>query len=575
MTYRERYQQWLESPIIDEKTKAELRELEGNEKEIEERFYRTLEFGTGGLRGIIGAGTNRMNQYTVMRATQGLANYILKQGTEAVGMGVAIAHDSRRCSDEYAEVTARVLAANGIKAYLFSELQPTPVLSFTVRALKCTAGVVITASHNPKEYNGYKAYWADGGQLVPEPAEAVIREVEAVNGIEDVKLIELDEAQCEGLIAAVPDAVLEDYITRVCALSIDRMAAERARQIKVVYTPLHGAGNIPVRRVLEQIGFTQVHVVPEQEKPDTEFSTVASPNPENPEAFALAIEQAKEVDADVIVGTDPDADRVGVVIRNASDSYVVLDGNQTGALLIDYVLRAKKEMETLPRRGVLIKTVVTSELGAVIAKDYGIEVEDTLTGFKFICEIMKELESQPEREFVFGYEESFGYLAGDFVRDKDAVIATMLICEMTAYYKSQEKNLYQALEAIWEKYGAFCETQKAVYMEGKTGMEQISTIMAELRSKPFSEICGKKVVKIEDFKTQTRRSIETGETEAIRLRSSNVLKYWLEDGSWVAARPSGTEPKIKFYFSTLGKTYAEAQRENEALKKAVLQHAGL
>lgn len=570
MDYQTQYQEWLSSDFIDEKTKQELRLIQKDEKEIEDRFYRTLEFGTGGLRGVIGAGTNRMNEYTVMRATQGLANYISQQGEEAMDRGVAIAHDSRRCSPEFAEVTARVFAANGIKAYLYPQLEPTPVLSFTVRELNCIAGIVITASHNPKEYNGYKAYWEDGGQLVPEPAEKVIQEVDAVEGLEAVKVISKEEGVNTGMIEIICDDVLVNYVDRVCSLSIDPDIKEKAKAIKIVYTPIHGSGKEPVVRVLNQIGYPNVVVVPEQSEPDSEFSTVSSPNPENSEAFELAIEQSKAIDADVIVGTDPDADRVGVVVKDSEGNYKVLDGNQTGALLTDYILRAAKQTNTIPDDGVLIKTIVTSELGAEIARSYGLEVIDTLTGFKFIGEKMLEFEQSKEKSFVFGYEESYGYLAGDFVRDKDAVIATMLICEMTAYYKAEGKNLYQALQAIWEKYGAYKESQTAITMKGKTGMEKIASIMTSFRESPIESIDDVAVTNIEDYSTSIAKDVITGKEIPINLRKSNVLKYWFKDGSWLAIRPSGTEPKIKFYFSTQGETIEEATAKNETMTKAAL-----
>jgi phosphoglucomutase len=570
MDYIEKYENWLASSYIDEDTKKELISIQGNEKEIEDRFYKDLEFGTGGLRGIIGAGSNRMNQYTVAMATQGLANYICKAGEEAKENGVAIAYDSRRKSADFALDAALVLCANGIKVYLYSELQPTPVLSYTVRELGTTAGIVVTASHNPPEYNGYKVYWDDGGQLPPERADAVIAEIAEVGGFDGIRTMTENDALDQNLLHYIGEEVLSKYIEKVKDLCINKdLVKNVGKELKVIYTPIHGSGNKPVRRVLKELGFEQVQVVPDQELPDPDFSTVDYPNPEDKAAFALAIKQGQKNGADLIIGTDPDCDRVGVVVKNQGGEYITLTGNQTGALLVHYMLSALKSQGRLPENGCIIKTIVTSELGRKIGESFDITTIDTLTGFKFIAEKIQEFQESGSHTFLLGFEESYGYLAGDFVRDKDAVIASMLICEMAAYYYSKGMTLYEGLLDIWEKYGYFVESLKSIQMPGKEGMEKVKILMDNLRNNKLKEVGGIKVSCIEDYLTSRRESLKGGKIEKIDLPVSNVLKYKLEDGSWFCIRPSGTEPKIKLYFSVIGGTQQEAEEKNKKLMDAV------
>ena len=570
MNYKEKYKLWLDSPIIDKGTKQELSALDGNEKEIEDRFYKDLEFGTGGLRGVIGAGSNRMNKYTVAKATQGLANYIIKAGPDAISQGVAIAYDSRRKSPDFAMDAALVLCANGIKAYLYSELQPTPVLSFSVRELGATAGIVVTASHNPPEYNGYKVYWNDGGQVPPHMDNEIINEVNKVNNFEEIKTVAEQVARDNGLLQIIGEEVLSKYIQRVKDLCIDKdMVAEKGKDLKVIYTPIHGSGNKPVRRVLKELGFEHVTVVPEQEMPDSEFSTVLYPNPEEKEVFTLAIELAKSKGADVIIGTDPDCDRVGVVVKNKQGDYITLTGNQTGALLVHYCLNALKALNKLPENGCIIKTIVTSEMGRIIADSFGIETIDTLTGFKFIGEKIKEFEETGSHMFLLGYEESYGYLAGDFVRDKDAVIASMLICEMATYYKSRGMSLYEGLISLWDEYGYFQESLKSIKMAGKEGMEKIKDLMDGLRENKPQSIGGIQITSIEDYQESKTLDMINGTVTDIKLPVSNVLKFKLADGSWYCVRPSGTEPKVKIYFSVIGDNIENAQKKNQDLMDVV------
>lgn len=566
MDYRERYKQWLDSPIIDEATKEELRSIAGDEKEIEDRFYKDLEFGTGGLRGIIGAGSNRINRYTVGKATQGLANYIKSQGKDAMDRGVAIAYDSRRCSSEFANHAALVLNANCIKTYIYEELQPTPILSYTVRSLGTIAGIVVTASHNPPEYNGYKVYWEDGAQVTNNRDVEIIREVKKVEDFSSVKLMDEEEAKKKGLYNIVGQDIIDSYIAKVKALSVNKdIIREMGSDLKIVYTPLHGSGNKPVRRVLKELGFKHVSVVPEQEHPDPNFSTVRYPNPEERESLELAIELAKKEGADIVIGTDPDCDRVGVVVRNRDGEYIGLTGNQVGALLVEYYLGALKAEGRLPHDAIVIKTIVTSELGAEIAKHYGAEVVNTLTGFKFICGKIREFEETGYGTFVFGYEESYGYLAGDFVRDKDGVIASMLICEMAAYYKSKGMTLYDALEDIWDRFGYYRDELRTITLVGKEGMEKIKSIMEGLRRHQPHEMAGVEVEEIEDYRESKKVNLKTGEESSIDLPKSNVLKYKLVDDSWFAIRPSGTEPKIKLYFSVKGEDRQLVDKRMEQL----------
>lgn len=554
----EQYQLWLNDPAIDDATKKELAAIANEPKEIEDRFYRDLEFGTGGLRGVIGAGTNRINPYTVARATQGLAQFVNKTGKP--NPSVVIAYDSRNQSPEFALEAAKVLAGNGIKAYVFESLRPTPELSFAVRVLKATAGIVITASHNPPEYNGYKVYGDDGGQLVPHQAEQVIAEIQQVQSFADVKRATRSQAESSGMLQWIGQDLDDQYIEAVTAVSLNKDLVKRmSDRFRIVFTPLHGAGNLSVRAVLAAIGFDQVEVVAEQELPDAKFSTVKSPNPEEKEAFALAIRQAKETDADIIIGTDPDCDRMGAVVKDANGEYFVLSGNQSGAIMVDYLLGSLKERGELPANGVVIKTVVTSEMGAVIAKHYGVDTINTLTGFKYIGEKMTQFEASREAEFLFGYEESYGYLAGNYARDKDAVIASMLICEAAAYYKNKGKTLYEVLQDLYERHGYFLESLESRTMKGKDGVEQIQSIMRDWRNNPPAQVNGQQVVKVEDFSLGL-----------YGLPAENVLKYTLADNSWFCLRPSGTEPKIKVYFAVCSNSAQAASEAIQGLVQAVM-----
>ncbi|MFC5451409.1 phospho-sugar mutase [Paenibacillus aestuarii] len=552
------YQLWLDDPSIDARTKEELLAIREDAKEIEDRFYKDLEFGTGGLRGVIGAGTNRINIYTVGRASQGLAQYVRGTGTEAPS--IAIAYDSRHMSPEFALEAALVFAGNGIKAYVFEALRPTPQLSFAVRQLGATAGVVITASHNPPEYNGYKVYGADGGQLVPEFAEQVIAEVQGVDSFDKVKKLSQAEAEAKGLLQWLGADMDAQYIEAVSAVSQNsETIKEISDDFRIVFTPLHGTGNMPVREVLKKVGFGQVRVVAEQEQPDAQFSTVKSPNPEEREAFTIAIEQAKAWNADIIVGTDPDADRMGAVVKDANGEYFVLTGNQSGAIIVNYLLSSLKEKGKLPANGVVIKTIVTSEMGAAIAGHYGIPTLNTLTGFKYIGEKMTQFERTGEHTFLFGYEESYGYLAGEYARDKDAIIAAMLICEAAAYYKKQGKTLYDVLQELYASFGYFLEKLESKTLKGKDGVEQIRRIMEAWRTSPPSEINGISVAEVEDYDQGING-----------LPRENVLKFKLADGSWFCLRPSGTEPKIKFYFAVKGASNTEAAQQLDGIIQYVL-----
>ncbi len=559
---RKTYELWLESPCFDEATKSELYSIKDDWPEIEDRFFKELQFGTAGLRGVIGAGTNRMNVYTVRKATQGLADCISCEGEAAKARGVVITYDSRRMSREFSEAAALVLAANGIKTYLFKDLRATPELSFAIRYLNCMAGIVVTASHNPKEYNGYKVYWEDGAQIATERAESIIASIAKINDFAAIPVLSKEEALTKGLLVYLDEQVDDQYITAVKKQSIRSDIINKvAGDFKVVYTPLHGTGNRPVRRVLKEIGFKNVYVVPEQELPDSEFSTVRYPNPEDKKAFQLSIELAKGKEAQLVLATDPDCDRVGAVVKNDSGEYVVLTGNQTGALLVDYILKQRKEAEHLPDNGAIIKTIVTSEMGADIAKGYGVEVMNTLTGFKYIGEKIKQFEAAGDKTFLFGYEESYGYLAGTYARDKDAVVTSMLICEMAAYYYDQGMNLYQALMALYDKYGYYLEDLKSITLAGKEGLEKIGWIMECFRGNPPAVIGDSKVIVVEDYARQQNRT----------LPKANVLKFILEDDGWVCLRPSGTEPKLKIYAGVKGNTLQES-RERLAQTIAWMVH---
>ncbi|MBR4015917.1 MAG: phospho-sugar mutase [Anaerotignum sp.] len=556
--YQMRYHQWLEDPSIDEKTKAELKSIAENELEIKERFYKELEFGTGGLRGIIGNGSNRLNAYTVGKATQGLANYIKKEGTGA--KGVAIAYDSRHMSPEFAERAALVLAGNGIPAYVYPSLRPTPMLSFAVRELGCTAGIVITASHNPPEYNGYKVYWADGAQVVAPRDRDIIAQVNGVTEFGQICSMEKADAVAKGLYRVIGGEIDALFDKNVLSQSLcPERIARMAEKLNIVYTSLHGSGNLPVRRVLEKAGFKRVFVVPEQELPDADFTTVGYPNPEDPKVFTLAKKLAEEKNADVIVGTDPDCDRVGAVVKNNDGEYVVLTGNMIGALLTEYILARRQEQGKLPADGVVIKTVVSTELIDPICNAYGVEKMDVLTGFKFIGEKIKEFEEQGGHTFLFGFEESYGCLAGTYARDKDAVVATLLICEMAAYYKEKGMTLYDALLALYETYGYYREGVKAITLKGLEGVERIARIMQTFRAHTPESFCGQKVVEARDYKNRIFRDMISGKESESPLPPSDMLYYTLEDGTWICIRPSGTEPKLKFYIGVKARTLKAAE----------------
>lgn len=545
MDFHQKYHLWLNSPYIDNETKNELKNLK--ECEIEDRFYKELEFGTGGLRGVIGAGTNRMNTYVVRKASQGIANYVKKLENSVRMRGIAIAYDSRHKSREFAMDAAGVFAGNGIKTYVFRELRPTPELSYAVRKLNAVAGVVITASHNPREYNGYKVYWEDGGQISLDIANEIQSEINKVTDFDHIECKDLDTAMAEGLFRFIGEEIDNMYIDDVQSLIINQdIIKKHGDDFKIIYTPLHGTGNIPVRTSLKKAGFKQVYVVKEQELPDPDFSTVKSPNPEEHSAFNIALTMAQDIRPDIILGTDPDCDRMGVCVKNNEDRYITLTGNQVGALLVDYLLSQLKEKDRLAENGVIIKTIVTSEIGRAIASYYGVETMDTLTGFKFIGEKIKEFERSSSHSFLFGYEESYGYLAGTFVRDKDAVIASTLVCEMGAYYKDRGMSIYQALENIYKKHGYYAESLKSITLKGREGSELIIKIMESLRQYTPEFIGHEKVVNVKDYKTGI------GD-----LPKSDVLQLITNDKSIISIRPSGTEPKIKLYYSTVGKNHED------------------
>jgi len=571
MGYMENYKKWCEDTYFDEATRAELKAIEGNDKEIQERFYKDLEFGTGGLRGIIGAGTNRLNIYTVSKATQGFANYIIKQGEDAVKKGVAIAFDSRRMSPEFAEITALVLNGNGIKTYIYPSLRPTPMLSFAVRELNCTGGVVITASHNPPEYNGYKVYWADGGQVPYPRDEAIIEEVNAVTDFHTIKTANKDEAVKAGLFNVIGEEVDEAFDKNVLAQIVNPEIIKEQHDLKIVYTPIHGSGNKPVRRVLKKAGFENVTVVPEQELPDSEFTTVGYPNPENPAVFELAIKLAEKIDADIILGTDPDCDRVGAVVKTKDGSYTVLTGNMTGTLICNYICSQKAKLGTLPKNGALVSTIVSSEMTKAIAKKYNLAYFDVLTGFKYIGEKIKEFEQTGEYQYVFGFEESYGCLSGTYARDKDAVVASLLICEMAAYYKSRGMSLYDGLMELYDTYGVYKEIIHSITLKGIEGIENMKKIMDTLRKDAPSEIAGVKVTETRDYLEDKIVDVATGKVSPTNLPKSNVLYFTLADDTWFCVRPSGTEPKIKIYFGTKADTVENAEKKIATAQDGIMK----
>ena len=571
MNYKEQYQEWLSNPYFDEKTKAELRDIADDENEIKERFYKELEFGTAGLRGIIGAGTNRMNIYTVRKATQGLANYIISQGFEA--KGVAIAYDSRRMSPEFANEAALCLAANGVKAYVFESLRPTPELSYAVRKLGCIAGINITASHNPPEYNGYKVYWEDGAQITPPHDKGIMDEVQKVTDYNTMKTMSLADAKAAGLYvtigADIDDAYMEELKKQV--IHWDSIK-EVGKDLKIVYSPLHGTGNIPARRVLKELGFENVYVVKEQELPDGEFPTVSYPNPESEEAFELGLKLAKEVDADLILATDPDADRLGVYVKDTkSGEYKVLTGNMSGCLLAEYEISQRKAVNgSLPEDGAVITSIVSSCMAGAIAEAYGLRFIQVLTGFKYIGQQILGFEQTGKGSYVFGFEESYGCLIGTYARDKDAIVATMALCEAAAYYKTQGKTLWDAMIDMYEKYGYYKEDIKSITLKGIEGLAKIQEILETLRNEPPVEIAGCKVLKARDYKQDTIKDMVTGEVVPTGLPSSNVLYYDLPDGAWVCVRPSGTEPKVKFYYGIKGTSLEDAEQKASKMGVEVL-----
>ena len=564
--YKEKYNEWINSDIINEEIKDELKNIK-DEKEIEDRFYKDLDFGTGGLRGIIGAGSNRMNIYTVSKATQGFANY-LNESFE--NPSVAVAYDSRNMSKEFATAAALTLCANGVKVFLYESLRPTPVLSFAVRHLNCKGGIVVTASHNPKQYNGYKVYDEFGGQVTDEKANKIISLVNEVKDFSMIKNMSEEEALNKGLLVYIGEDVDKAYIDEVKNLTIRKeLVKEKAKDLKIIYTPIHGSGNIPVRRVLSELGYSNVKVVKEQEEPNGNFPTAPYPNPEMPQVFELALEMAKQESPDIIFGTDPDCDRIGVVVKESNGEFKVLTGNQTGLLLTHYVLSALKETNSLPENGVVIKTIVTTEGARKIAEDFGIELMDVLTGFKYIGEKIREFRESGDKKYLFGFEESYGYLAGEFVRDKDAVIASMLIAEMTLYYKEQGMSLYEALIKLYEKYGFYKETLISIELEGKEGQEKIASCIDALRNSPIESVEGVKISTKLDYKLSLEES--NGVKSEIKLPKSNVLKYILEDGSSFVVRPSGTEPKMKIYLAVKGSSLENAESQIERFKSKVME----
>ena len=569
MGYRENYEEWLSNPYFDQATKEELKSIAEDDKEIKERFYTELEFGTAGLRGIIGAGTNRMNIYTVRKATQGLANYIIEKNGQS--KGVAVAYDSRRMSPEFADEAALCLAANGIKAYVFESLRPTPELSYAVRSLGCIAGINITASHNPPEYNGYKVYWEDGAQITPPHDKGIMAEVKAVTDYNTVKTMGLEEAKAAGLYETIGQQVDDGYIAELKKQVIHQDAIDAVGDdIKIVYSPLHGTGNIPARRIMKELGFKNVYVVKEQELPDGNFPTVSYPNPEAEEAFELGLKLAKEVDADLVLATDPDADRLGVRVKDKDGVYHTLTGNMSGCLLADYEIGQRAAKEGLPEDGALVKSIVTSNLAKAIAKGYGIELIEVLTGFKFIGQQILKFETTGKGHYLFGFEESYGCLIGTYARDKDAIVATMALCEAAAYYKTQGKTLWDAMLDMYEKYGYYKEDIQSITLKGIEGLQKIQEILETLRKNPPTEVGGYKVLRARDYQANTIKDTQTGEVTETGLPSSNVLYYDLTDDAWLCVRPSGTEPKVKFYYGVKETSLTDADERSEKLGKEVM-----
>ena len=569
MGYKEEYNFWLKDNYFDEATKAELKAIEGDEAQIEDRFYRDLEFGTGGLRGVIGAGTNRMNIYTVRKASQGLANYILKAGTK--DKGVAIAYDSRRMSPEFADEAGLCLAANGIKAYVFDALRPTPELSFALRTLGCTAGIVVTASHNPPEYNGYKVYWEDGAQITSPRDKEIIAEVRAVTDYNTVKTMDKAAAIEAGLYVSIGKEIDDKYMVELKKQIIHpEIIRQVADDIKIVYTPFNGTGNVPARRILSELGFKNVYVVPEQELPDPDFTTLDYPNPEDPKAFTLALKLAKEVKADIVLATDPDADRLGIYAYDtASGEYVPFTGNMSGMLIADYILRERTATGTMPANPTLVKTIVTTNMADLIVKKYNVDMVEVLTGFKYIGEQIKWFLEKGDRNYVFGLEESYGCLAGTHARDKDAIVAVMCLCEVAAWCKANNMTVWDRMLQMYEEYGYFKETQYSITLKGVEGSKQIAAIMEKLRNNPPAKLGDYTVEEFRDYDKNVVKSMKTGETKETGLPKSNVLYFVLNDDAWCCARPSGTEPKLKFYMGVKGNSIEDAEAKNEALTEAV------
>ena len=574
MGYMETYKSWCDNEYFDEATRDELKSIAGNEAEIEDRFYKDLEFGTGGLRGVIGNGTNRMNVYTVRKATQGLANFIIKDN--AADRGVAIAYDSRRMSKEFADEAALCLNANGIKAYIFPTLRPTPELSFALRELHCIAGIVVTASHNPPEYNGYKVYWEDGAQITAPKDSQIISEVKAVTDYNTVKTMDIDAARVAGLYNVIGYDMDDNYMAALKKMSLNGdIIKQVADDIKIVYTPFNGTGNVPVRRILRELGFKNVYVVPEQEKPDPNFTTLEYPNPEDPKAFTYALKLAKEVDADIILATDPDADRLGVYSKDVkSGEYKSFTGNMSGMLIAEYLLSQRKERGLIHKNGAFVKTIVSTNMADAIAKEYNVKLIEVLTGFKFIGEQIKFFEQQHTYEYEFGFEESYGCLVGTHARDKDAVVAVMALCEAAAYYKTKGLTLWDQMINIFEKYGYYKEGQKAITMKGAEGAAHIAKMMDDLRNNPPKKFGRWDVLETRDYKNDERIVLATGEKHSTGLPNSNVLYYDLSDNAWCCARPSGTEPKIKFYMGVKGSSLEDAQSMLDELTKAVMEKIG-
>ena len=568
--YKKIYEEWLSNPYFDEETKEELRAIADNENEIKERFYMDLEFGTAGLRGVIGAGINRMNIYVVRRATQGLANYIIKQG--GASKGVAIAYDSRHMSPEFADEAERTLAANGIVAYKFESLRPTPELSFAVRELGCIAGINVTASHNPPEYNGYKVYWEDGAQFTPPHDKGVTEEVLAIEDLSTVKTMSASDAKAAGLYKVIGAEIDDKYIAHVKAQVVNQDAIDKMQDdIKIVYTPLHGTGNIPVRRVLKEIGFTHVYVVPEQELPDGDFPTVSYPNPEAAEAFALGLGMAKKLDADLVLATDPDADRLGVYVKDSkSGEYIPLTGNMSGSLLCEYVLSQKAAKNAIPEDGEVVKSIVTTNLVDAVADYYHCKLVECLTGFKWIGKQILKEEQTGKGHYMFGLEESYGCLIGTYARDKDAVSASVALCEAAAYYKTRNMTLWDAMVAMYEKYGYYKDAVKAIGLKGIEGLAKIQNIMETLRKEAPARVGEYDVVSARDYKLDTIKDMKTGAVTETGLPASNVLYYDLNDGAWVCVRPSGTEPKIKFYYGVKGTSLEDADKKSAELGEALM-----